>query len=79
MPRDIDPQLQNYERVQLLDIDKISKLDDENKHLRVERMQKIKYIIDKYIKLCSYWYIKSCKYLSATVCYYWWWRVCTGC
>lgn len=36
MPRDIDPQLQNYERVQLLDIDKISKLDDENKHLRVE-------------------------------------------
>ena len=55
MPRDIDPQLQNYERVQLLDIDKISKLDDENKHLRVERMQKNKYIIDKYIKEYMNW------------------------
>ena len=70
MPRDIDPQLQNYERVQLLDIDKISKLDDENKHLRVERMQKNKYIIDKYIKEYMNWlnlrcvtnYIKEFKY-----------------
>lgn len=60
MPRDIDPQLQNYERVQLLDIDKISKLDDENKHLRVERMQKNKYIIDKYIKEYMNWLNLRC-------------------
>ena len=60
MPRDIDPQLQNYERVQLLDIDKIGKLDDENKHLRVERMQKNKYIIDKYIKEYMNWLNLRC-------------------
>ena len=60
MPRDIDPQLQNYERVQLLDIDKISKLDDENKHLRVERMQKNKYIIDTYIKEYMNWLNLRC-------------------
>lgn len=60
MPRDINPQLQNYERVQLLDIDKISKLDDENKHLRVERMQKNKYIIDKYIKEYMNWLNLRC-------------------
>lgn len=60
MPRDIDPQLQNYERVQLLDIDKISKLDHENKHLRVERMQKNKYIIDKYIKEYMNWLNLRC-------------------
>lgn len=60
MPRDIDSQLQNYERVQLLDIDKISKLDDENKHLRVERMQKNKYIIDKYIKEYMNWLNLRC-------------------
>ena len=60
MPRDIDPQLQNYERVQLLDIDKISKLDDENKHLRVERMKKNKYIIDKYIKEYMNWLNLRC-------------------
>lgn len=60
MPRDIDPQLQNYERVKLLDIDKISKLDDENKHLRVERMQKNKYIIDKYIKEYMNWLNLRC-------------------
>lgn len=60
MPRDIDPQLQNYERVQLLDVDKISKLDDENKHLRVKRMQKNKYIIDKYIKEYMNWLNLRC-------------------
>ena len=60
MPRDIDPQLDGYERVQLLDIDKISKLDDENKHLRVERMQKNKYIIDKYIKEYMNWLNLRC-------------------
>ena len=60
MPRDIDPQLQNYERVQLLDIDKISKLDDKNKHLRVERMQKNKYIIDKYTKEYMNWLNLRC-------------------
>lgn len=60
MPRDIDPQLESYERVQLLDIDKISKLDDENKHLRVKRMQKNKYIIDKYIKEYMNWLNLRC-------------------
>ena len=72
MPRDIAPQLESYERVQLLDIDKISKLDDENKHLRIERMQKNKYIIDKYIKDYMNWlnlrsvtnYIKEFKELG---------------
>ena len=72
MPRDIAPQLESYERVQLLDIDKISKLDDENKHLRIERMQKNKHIIDKYIKDYMNWlnlrsvtnYIKEFKELG---------------
>ncbi|MCQ2968759.1 MAG: glutamyl-tRNA reductase [Clostridium sp.] len=55
MPRDISPKLESYERVQLLDIDKISKLDDENKYLRVKRMQENKHIIDKYIKEYMNW------------------------
>ena len=50
----------------------ISKLDDENKHLRIERMQKNKHIIDKYIKDYMNWlnlrsvtnYIKEFKELG---------------
>ena len=69
MPRDIAPKLKIYKRVELLDIDKISKVDDENKHLRIKKMKDNKYIIDKYIKEYMEWlslrtitkYIKSFK------------------
>lgn len=49
MPRDIDETLSEYKRVELYDIDQISKLDDENKQLRVKRMADNRYIIDEYI------------------------------
>lgn len=55
VPRDIDPELENYERVTLYDIDKISKMDDKNKNLRVKRMQENKYTIEEYIKNYIEW------------------------
>lgn len=45
MPRDIDKEIKEYNRVELYDIDEISAIDDENKHLRKEKMLENKWIV----------------------------------
>lgn len=55
LPRDIDYGLKKYDRVILYDIDDISKLDDENKNLRLDKMKAHKYIIDDYLHKYRQW------------------------
>lgn len=55
LPRDIDYSLKEYERVILYDIDDISKLDDENKKLRLDKMKAHRYIIDDSLKQYREW------------------------
>lgn len=55
LPRDIDYSLKEYERVILYDIDDISKLDDENKRLRLHKMKSHRYIIEDYLHKYRQW------------------------
>lgn len=55
LPRDIDEDLSKNERVKLLDIDTISKLDDNNKKLRNEKMNEYKFLIDEYLNEYKNW------------------------
>ena len=55
LPRDIDYSLKDYERVLLYDIDDISKLDDKNKKLRLDKMKSNKYIIDEHLSQYGEW------------------------
>ncbi|MBX7389407.1 glutamyl-tRNA reductase [Clostridium chauvoei] len=55
VPRDVYEKVKDYERIELLDIDDISSIDDENKKLRDERMQYFKYIPHQYIKEYLEW------------------------
>lgn len=54
VPRDIDKEVLKLERIEVYNIDEISKIDDKNKVLRLERMNQYEYIIndsmDEYIK-----------------------------
>lgn len=54
VPRDIDKEVLKLERIEGYNIDEISKIDDENKVLRIERMNQYEYIINdsinEYIK-----------------------------
>lgn len=50
VPRDIDGELDKREKVQLIDIDRISLLDDENKEKRKRIMLKNKYVIKEKTK-----------------------------
>lgn len=65
VPRDVDANLSEFERVTLFDIDDISKMDDENKKLRDIRMTKNKYISDKYLKEFLDW--KKLRDISETI------------
>jgi glutamyl-tRNA reductase len=75
LPRDIDYSLKDYGRVLLYDIDDISKLDDENKKLRLDKMKTNKYIIDEHLSQYREWlqtrevsnYIKCFKEVESTV------------
>lgn len=55
LPRDVDLELYKIDRFKILNIDDISKIDDKNKHLRRERMESYKWIIDKYILEYKEW------------------------
>lgn len=55
LPRDIDEALAENKRVILLDIDTISKLDDNNKKLRNEKMNEYKFLIDDYLNEYKNW------------------------
>ena len=49
VPRDVDKELSEKERVILKDIDEISKIDDKNKKIRKERMEEYKHIVEESI------------------------------
>lgn len=55
VPRDVEPELAEYKRVKLYDIDVISSIDDENRKLRSERMLHFRYIIDDKIREFVKW------------------------
>lgn len=55
LPRDIDEALSQNERVTLLDIDIISKLDVDNKKLRNEKMNEYKFLVDEYLNEYKNW------------------------
>lgn len=55
VPRNIDGNLSLNKRIELLDIDDISLMDDENKKLRYDRMQDFKYIPKEYIEEFIQW------------------------
>lgn len=49
IPRDIHKDVEEIEKVEIFNIDDISKIDDKNKALRKERMDKNRYIVSDYI------------------------------
>lgn len=49
VPRDVDKELSEKERIILKDIDEISKIDDKNKQIRKERMEEYKHIVEESI------------------------------
>lgn len=49
VPRDIEKEIGDYNRISLYDIDNISLIDDENKKLRADRMKSFSYIIKEHI------------------------------
>lgn len=55
VPRNIDERLALNKRVELLDIDDISLIDDENKKLRYDRMQYFKFIPKEYVQEFIQW------------------------
>ena len=55
LPRDIDESLSQNKRVTLLDIDTISKLDDNNKKLRNEKMNDYKFLVYEYLNEYKNW------------------------
>ncbi|WP_160672757.1 glutamyl-tRNA reductase [Clostridium sp. C8-1-8] len=55
VPRDVDTEIKTLEKIQIFDIDDISKIDDSNKLQRKERMNKFKYLIDDCVKEYNYW------------------------
>lgn len=48
VPRDIDKRIEEINRFEVYNIDKISAMNDENKKLRMDRMIENKYILNKY-------------------------------
>ena len=55
LPRDIDENLSENKRVTLLDIDTISKLDDNNKKLRNEKMNDYRFLVYEYLNEYKNW------------------------
>ncbi|MBE6049076.1 MAG: glutamyl-tRNA reductase [Clostridium sp.] len=55
VPMDVHKDVALLDRIVVYNIDEISKIEDENKSLRVERMNSKKYIVDKYIKEYGAW------------------------
>ncbi|WP_294374797.1 glutamyl-tRNA reductase [uncultured Clostridium sp.] len=55
VPRDVDKEIENIDRAEVYNIDKISVLNDENKKLRIERMNENRYILNKYLTEFNEW------------------------
>lgn len=75
LPRDITEELKNNNRVTLLDIDDISKLDIDNKKLRNDKMNEYKFLVEEYLEEYNNWlnlreityYIKEMKSIASDV------------
>lgn len=75
LPRDITEELKKNERVTLLDIDDISKLDVNNKKLRSDKMNEYKFLLEEYLEEYNNWlnlreityYIKEMKSIANDV------------
>lgn len=55
LPRDVSEEVKYIDRVTVYNIDEISKVDDKNKELRIERMNEYYYLIDEYIDVYNKW------------------------
>jgi glutamyl-tRNA reductase len=55
VPRDVEKEVDFLDRIEVYNIDVISRIDDRNKKLRKEKMQDNRYIIDKYLKEYEEW------------------------
>ena len=75
LPRDVDDRVEEFHRVTIYNIDEISKVDDENKDLRKDRMDDFYYLIEEYLHSYNNWrklreitpYIKEFKIHSKNV------------
>ena len=56
VPRDLEEGVEKIPKVNVYNIDDISRIDDINKELRVKRMKSINYIIDNSINEYLQWY-----------------------
>lgn len=55
VPRDVEKEVALLHRTEVYNIDTISRIDDENKRLRKEKMEENKYIMRKYLKEYEEW------------------------
>lgn len=55
LPRDVSEDVNELDRVTVYNIDEISKVDDENKDLRKDRMNEFYYLIDEYLDAYNKW------------------------
>lgn len=55
VPRDVEKEVALLNRAEVYNIDTISRMDDENKRLRREKMEEHKYIMAKYLKEYEEW------------------------
>ena len=55
VPRDVEKDIARVDRVRVYNIDEISKIDDKNRILRIERMKAHRYIINNYIGQFEEW------------------------
>ena len=55
VPRDIDEKILKLDRIKNYNIDEISMIDDNNKKLRIEKMNEYKWIIDEKINEYKEW------------------------
>lgn len=65
VPRDIEPEVGLLERAEVYNIDEISNIEDENRFLRLQRMNEYKYIIYEFINEYEDW--KSLRELSPII------------
>lgn len=57
VPRDVEKEVALLHRTEIYNIDTISRIDDENKRLRKEKMEENKHIMRKYLKEYEQWLI----------------------
>lgn len=55
VPKDVDKEVVNLTNIKVMDIDDISNMDDNNKIMRREKMEKYKYILDEHIDKFTIW------------------------